>query len=302
MKKKIKNIIGDKLNFVIYPIINLLPSKLIIGIMYYLSTGRRPNLENPKRFTEKIQLYKLNYRNPLMTEAADKYMMREYIKSKGYSNLLPKLYQVVDKFDEINFETLPNQFVIKLNNGTGTNIIVQDKRIENHKKMKREVKRWKYVNTITVGREWAYKDIKKKIIVEEYLNPKDEFQRKNGINDYKVMCFNGKAQIIWVDSGRFYNFERAFYDRDWNKLDVVSNRKSSSLEMLKPKELEKMIEISEKLSLDFPFVRVDFYLLNEKIYIGELTFYPWSGYVNFTPDEFDFDLGSLINMDFRDNY
>lgn len=291
--KQTKKIIS-KMNVILYPIISIIPDRLMLKIKYFLYTGNKLNLKKPKKFTEKIQLYKLEHRDPLMTMCADKYKMREYLSKKGYKNLTPTLYQIVNTYEEIDFTVLPNKYVIKLNNGSGTNIIVDGNNITN-REIKETIKKWKYVNTITTGREWAYKNIERKIIIEEFLEPKDQLQIENGIIDYKFMCFSGQCEYVWVDIGRYGNFRRAFYDKKWNKLKVTSNRKIMYEEVKKPFYFDEMLEISNTISKDFPFVRVDFYLVNDKLYIGELTFYPWSGFVKFDPPSFDYQLGDLFD-------
>lgn len=279
----------------LYKVLNLLSDKTVIKLQYYASLGRWPNLKNPKRFTEKLQWYKLNYRVPLMTQCADKYRVKFYLKDKGYEDCSPKLYQVCDKFEEINFEQLPEQFAIKCNNSSGTNVFIKNKAEMDIDKIAKEVSTWKKAKTISAGREWAYHNIEPKIVVEELLVSNDGTQ-KDSLNDYKFLCFNGEPKILWIDVDRDTNHKRAFYDMDWNMLDVTSNRTKSEEEIAKPYGFEKMVEMAKDISKDFPFVRVDFYSVNQKIYVGELTFYPWSGCVQFSPDSFDFELGSYFTL------
>lgn len=280
----------------LYGLIDLLPDKLVLNLQYYATVGRKLNLKNPMRFTEKIHWYKLNYQIPLMTICADKYLMRDYVKDKGYSAYLPDLYAVYDSYDQIKYDKLPNSFAIKCNNGSGTNIFITNKNNCDYEKIEEIMESWSKVNTLSVGREWAYKNIKQKIIVEELLTPKDDFQKENGLNDYKILCFNGNPKYAWVDVNRHTDHRRNFYDLNWNQLNVVTDKKNSDSAVPKPNEFEKMVEIAKEFAKDFPFVRVDFYSVDGKIYIGELTFYPWSGCVQFTPDDFDFELGELFEL------
>src|SRR5699024_10919419 len=231
-----------------------------------------------------------------MTVCADKYKVRSYANTKNYNDYLPDFYGVFDSFDEINFNSLPNSFVIKANNGSGTNIFVKDKSKMNLSEVENNIKSWEKVNTLSVGREWAYENIEQKIIIEELLKPTDEFQRVNGLNDYKFMCFNGKAKVVWVDVSRDSNHSRNFYDLDWNILNVTSDIPQFKNSIDRPFGFEKMLKIANNIAKDFPFVRVDFYSVNNKLYIGELTFYPWSGTVQFNPDSFDYELGKLFNL------
>lgn len=289
----IKDRLSAKQRRNLYGFLNLLPDSIVVRLQYYASLGRWPNLKNPQRYTEKLEWYKLNYRTPLMTQCADKYRVREYIERKGYGEYLPCLYQVCDRVEDIDFEKLPSAFAIKCNNGSGTNIFVHDKSSMDIEAIIAEGKSWSEVNTIAVGREWAYQNIVPKIVVEELLVANDEAQKKD-LNDYKIMCFNGSAKVIWVDVDRHIAHKRNFYDLSWNQLDVVSDCPLTDSPIPKPYGLEKMISIAEDIAKDFPFVRVDFYSLNERIYIGELTFYPWSGCVQYTPDSFDYELGSYF--------
>jgi len=291
----IKDHLSKKTRRSLYKLLDLLPDKAVVRLQYYASVGRFPNLKDPKRFTEKLQWYKLNYRTPLMTQCADKYRIRFYLKDKGYEECSPELYQVCDSFDEIDFEKLPQAFAIKCNNSSGTNIFVRNKADMDLAKVAAEAATWKKAKTISAGREWAYHNIEPKIVVEELLVSHDGTQ-KDSLNDYKFLCFNGEPKVLWVDVDRDTNHKRAFYDMDWNMLDVTSNRTKSDEPIPKPYGFERMTEIARDIAKDFPFVRVDFYSVNEKIYIGELTFYPWSGCVKFTPDSYDFELGSYFTL------
>ncbi len=279
----------------LYKVLDVLPDKAVVRLQYYASLGRFPNLKNPQRFTEKLQWYKLNYRIPLMTQCADKYKIRFYLKDKGYEDFSPELYQVCDTFEEIDFEKLPQAFAIKSNNGCGTNIFVKDKSTINLDEIAAAVATWNEVNTISVGREWAYKDIEPKIVIEELLVSNDGTQ-KDDLNDYKILCFNGEPKVLWVDIDRHMDHRRNFFDLEWNDLGIVSDCPVADHPIPKPYGFERMIEVAKDIAKDFPFVRVDFYSVNEKLYVGELTFYPWSGCVSFTPDSFDFELGSYFTL------
>ncbi|WP_445002564.1 ATP-grasp fold amidoligase family protein [Exiguobacterium alkaliphilum] len=290
----IKEIINKKYIKKIYPVLNLLPDKLMIQFQYFASVGRFINFNNPQRFTEKIQMYKLNYKNSLMTICADKFAMRSYVEGLGYTELLPKIYNVFDSIEEVDYKALPNTFALKCNNGSGTNLFVQNKKEYSEIKLKEKIDSWKDVTTLNIGREWAYKNIPQKIVVEELLEPEDEFQKKHGLNDYKFLCFNGKVEYIWVDINRRSNHCRNFYSTEWEFLEVETDKPNFSSTIEKPIGYNKMLELAEIIGKDFPFVRVDFYSLNSKVYIGEITFYPWSGCVKFKPDSFDFELGNFF--------
>lgn len=290
----IKNRLSDNQKRSMYWILDILPTSWVVNLQYYGTVGRKLNLKNPERFTEKIQWYKINYQIPLMTICADKYKIREYVREKGLEKMLPELYGVYDTFSEINFARLPNSFAVKSNNGSGTNIFIEDKNMMDYDEVKKTVNSWGKVNTLSVGREWAYKNIEPKIIIEELLIPEDEFQLNHGLTDYKILCFNGKAKYIWVDVDRDNNHQRNFYSLNWEKIEVKTDVPNFSYDIKKPAKLALMLELAETIAKDFPFVRVDYYYLNNKLYLGELTFYPWSGSVQFTPDSFDYHLGALL--------
>ena len=285
-KKIIKN---QELRFKILHTLRFVPDNVMIDFQYRLKLNRKPNLKSPIRFTEKLQWYKLNYRDPLMTIGSDKYKVREYVESKGLGETLTKLYGVFEKPEHIDIEKLPEKFVLKTSNGSGTNYFCVDKRKFPFDKIKKNLSFWLSRNIYASGREWSYKNIKPRIVVEELLeDKKNPFQ---GINDYKFMCFNGNPSYIVLDVDRHVQHKRNIYDIYWNLLNVSTDHSNIDQSIEKPDGLAEMLEVAKKLSADFPFVRVDLYWVNNKVYFGELTYYPWTGYVQFTPDQFDFTLG-----------
>ncbi len=273
----------------------IFPDKWVIKCQYRALVGRWPNLKNPKRFSEKIDWYKLYYRDPLMTQCVDKHLEKDYLKEKGFEDYVPKTLQVKDRIEEIDFDKLPASFIIKCNNGYGNNVIVHDKSKMDIESIYRTFNEWHSTTPVVFGREWAFINVVPKIMVEELLVSKDGTQ-KGDLNDYKVMCFNGEPRVVWVDIDRYSNHCRNFYDLQWNQLPVESDCPVSKAPVPKPYGLEKMIEIAGVLAKDFPFVRVDFYSVNNRVYIGEMTFYPWSGCVNYKPDSFDFELGDMFKL------
>ena len=293
-KKIIKN---QNTRFKILKFFNFIPDKTMLKIQYRIKTGRKLNLKNPTRYTEKIQWYKLNYRNPLIKQCVDKYDVREYVKSKGLAKILNELYAVYDNVEDINIDEFPEKFVIKTTNSSGTNIFCKNKKNTSIEEIKEKVKKFLSLNNIKAGREWAYSGIKPKIIVEKFLESKPIDVIDRGIADYKFLCFNGKPEFIVYDIDRFIGHKRNFYDTNWKYLDVSSDCPKFGDVVEKPEKLDEMLEIAKILSEDFPAVRVDLYCIENKIYFGELTFYPWSGYVNFNPDEFDFTLGKKFDIE-----
>lgn len=273
----------------------ILPDKWVVALQYRVLVGRWPNLKDPKRFTEKVNWYKLNYHDPIMTQCVDKHLEKAYLKEKGFEDYLPKTLQVGESIEEIDFDTLPEAFIIKCNNGYGNNVIVRDKSKMDKAEIYTTFNEWHSSSPVVFGREWAFVHVKPKIMVEELLVAHDSSQ-KECLNDYKVMCFNGVPRIVWVDMGRSSNHSRNFYDINWNPLHVESDCPTSDYPVEKPSGLNKMLDIASVLSKDFPFVRVDFYCFDNRVYIGEMTFYPWSGCVNFKPDSFDFELGEMFKL------
>lgn len=270
------------------------PSKWMLRLQYWIKMKRILRLKNPKRFTEKLQWYKLNYHDPLLHVCVDKYEVRKYIKEKGLADNLVDLYFVTDNPKEINFDKLPNEFVIKTTNGSGTNIICKDKSKLNINTVYEELDAWVNRDIFASGREWSYKNIVPKIIIEEYLE--DAGDNFNGINDYKFLCFNGEPKYVIFDVDRHTDHKRNIYDINWNYIDISTDRNNFGDIIPKPEGYEEMVKTAKILSEDFPFVRVDLYYINQKVYFGELTFYPWSGYVQFNPDNFDFTLGRLFSL------
>lgn len=290
-KKIIKN---QETRFKILHLLRFVPDSLMIMTQYRIKLGRKLNLINPQRYSEKLQWYKLNYRNPLMTQCADKYGVREYIKSKGLRHILNELYVVYDNVEEINLDQLPDKFVMKTTNGSGTNILCKDKTTICLEDIKKSLDHWINRDYFASGREWAYKDVVPRIIVEEYLE--DEKNPFEGINDYKFICFNGEAKYIVLDVDRQVNHKRNIYDINWNFINVNTDHPNFGDCVPKPEGLNEMLRVVNVFAEDFPCVRVDLYWVNEKVYFGELTFYPWTGYIKFDPDEFDYIVGEQFNL------
>jgi hypothetical protein len=257
-------------------------------------TGYSLHLENPRSFNEKIIWKKVHDRNPLLPKTADKFGVRSYVKEvlgkeEGEKILIPLLY-VTDNSDSIPFDTLPKDFVIKANHGNGWNIIVRDGVFDKREILKR-CKVWLKVPYGLEKVEWGYKDIDRRIIIEKFLLD------KNGEipNDFKFFVFAGRCKMIQVDFDRFEHHTRSLFDEQWNYLDV-SLRFPKGKNIEKPVQFEKMKKIAEKLGENFDFVRVDFYTLDDKMYIGEMTHYPGTGNEEFKPRSKDFELGEEFEI------
>lgn len=283
-------------NFVL-DLFRILPDSVMLKIQYRIKLNRNLNLKKPKRFSEKIQWYKVNYREEKMHKCVDKYLVRKYVEEKGLKDILVHLIARYNSVQEIQWEKLPEKYVMKTTHGGGgLNVIVcKNKKEINIDEVKRKLKfKNKPVKTKTGGREWAYYGIKPGIIVEELLE--NSSNSKGGIDDYKFFCFNGTVQYIVVDTDRYAVHKRNFFDSKWNDLGIESDCPVANKDIPAPNNLNEMIEVAQRLSEDFPFVRVDLYNVDGQIYFGELTFYPWSGYVQFIPDSFDYKLGESMNI------
>ncbi len=268
----------------------------MIQLQYKIKTGRKLDLKSPKRYTEKIQWYKLYYRDPLMAKCADKYLVREYVKSKGLGHILNKIYGVYDHADEIDFSKLPNEFVVKKTNGGGGNdiIICKDKSNFDVETAKKIMKNWTRKELNGGGREWVYYVEKPRIIIEKYIKAEND-----DLVDYKFFCFGGKAYYLYVINQRKLGYKANFgiFDIDYNFLPYFrTDENKMDLIPPKPRNFNEMIKIAEILSADFPHVRVDLYNVQGKIIFGELTFFDGSGYQTFEPDEFDFILGEKFKL------
>jgi hypothetical protein len=270
-----------------------LPQTVFLPFLYEHHTEKKLNLKKPVEFNQKIQWLKAFYQPKILNQLVDKYAVRAYVKEKIGEEYLNELYGVYDSFSEINFEELPNKFVLKAVHASSYNVICTDKADLDLKKIKRKIRRWQAANQYyRTGQEWAYKDVPPTLIVEKYLK-NDE---RDSLTDYKFYCFNGKADFLEVHLDRAENHKRAFYDFDFKRLPFryVSEERSISEEIKKPPTLDKMIELSEILAAGFPFARVDFYSVGDKIIFGEITFYPSDGRKDFYPEKYNKLLGDKI--------
>lgn len=296
-KKILKN---KKLRFKILSLMKFIPDKAMLKIQYRVKNNQKLNLKNPRRYTEKLQWYKLYYRDPLMMKCADKYTVREHVKSKGLEHILNELYEVFEKPEDIDLTNLPDKFVLKLSNGSSTNLVCKDKTKLDIKKVKQKFKDFEAQRKSTAGREWVYANGKSVIVAEKFL---EDLSNQNGeICDYKILCFDGKPEYTICVCGRHTeNYHHVVYDAQWNKVDVRIGDSSAEAVYAKPDNFDEMMNIARILSEDFPAARIDLYSINGKIYFGEITFFPWSGYMKFTPDKFDFEVGEKFVLPERNN-
>lgn len=260
---------------------------------YYERTGQVLDLEHPVTFNEKVQWLKLHGSTEIKTCLADKYLVRDFVSQKIGEEYLIPILGVYDSFNQINFDTLPDRFVMKTNHASGWNLIVKDKSTLNIQEAKKQFDYWMGRNyAFQSGLELHYKNIIPKIIIEKYIeNESDE------LFDYRFFCFNGKAYSIWIDidSGKTTH-RRNIYDLEWNLLPVKVSYENDEKLNRKPENLKKMIEIAETLSEGIDMVRVDLYEVSGKIYFGEMTFTPQSGQGKWIPEEYNKIYGDMIQL------
>ena len=258
--------------------------------------GKYPNIENPETFNEKLMWLKLYWRDERCYDLVDKYKVRSYVKELGLEQNLIPIYGVYNSWNEIDFNLLPNEFVIKTTHGGGGMgvFIINDK---NDKKQLKEAKK-KIEHSLkspvkNIYKEWVYDKTERKIIIEKLLKNNDG----SSIIDYKFYCFNGKAYYILAATNRDISVKFDYFDINWNWLDLRQGGENNINRPEKPDNLDKMIEMAELLSGDFPHVRVDLYNINGHIYFGELTFFDSAGNDSFEPESFDYEFGEKINLD-----
>lgn len=274
----------------------LFPDKLFLKLKFNLMMGTNLDLASPKTFNEKLQWLKLYNRKPEYTTMVDKYAVKEYVANIiGKEHIIPTL-GIWNSVEEIDWNTLPNQFVLKTTHGGGgcDVIICKDKkafdRVAAKDKLNKSLKSdifWKF-------REWPYKNVPKRIIAEQFMT-----NQGKDLEDYKIHCFNGEPKFILVCRDRYSGEVMIddFYSPEWKLMDVRRpGHPNSDIPLEEPELLEQMLHLSRKLSKDIPFLRTDFYIIDNKIYFGELTFFPGSGMSKFEPEKWDKTFGKYLSL------
>lgn len=275
--------------------IKRLSDEKYLKIKYRRTFGKKIDFKNPKTFNEKLNWLKLNDRKKEYINLVDKYEVKKYISQIiGEEYIIPTI-GIYDKFEDINFDELPNQFVIKCTHDSGSTIICKDKKQFDYNYCKKMINKCLKKNIYFISREWPYKNVKPRIIIEELLID----NVNNDLRDYKFFCFDGNVNFFKIDFDRFTCHRANYYN---NKMELLAfgeevcppdfNKKLSM-----PVNFIKMKELAEKLSENIPFLRVDFYEVNNKIYFGELTFYPAAGFGKFIPNDWDLKLGEMIDLE-----
>lgn len=273
-------------------LLRLCPDRIYLQVVFFKHFHRFINFRNPRTFSEKLQWLKLYNRNPIYSVMVDKYLVKNYVASKiGEEYVVPTL-GVWDHADEIDFNKLPNQFVLKWNHDSGSIVICKDKKDFSISNAIKKLNQFENHNAFWYGREWPYKNVEPKILAEKYLENEDK-----QLTDYKFYCFDGQPEYCQVIRNRFTEETIDFYDMEWNLMPFVglnSVAKNGMDPATKPLKLDLMINICRQLSKDQKFMRVDLYNVCGKIYFGEITFYPASGFGFFRPEEWNVLLGKKI--------
>lgn len=280
----------------------LLPDKYFVKYMYFMQTGKRLNLNNPRSFSEKLQWLKLYNRRPEYTTMVDKYAVKEYVaKIIGQEYIIPTL-GIWDSPEEIDWESLPQQFVLKTTQGGGSKGVVICTNKDNIDR-RAVVSKLKAAMQFDLNRnlgEWPYKNVRRRIIAEQYLEECNNIGNDthlHDLTDYKILCFHGIPRFCLVVSDRRRGKYIDFFDNEWNHLPFhCAYYQHSPKKPEKPEKYKEMLELSTKLSSGHPHVRVDFYEVNGKVYFGEFTFFTVSGYNTINPEEWDIKLGSYIQL------
>ena len=294
--KQLKNNRGEFMASIIQNFFTWLPDATYLRLLYRFKMGHRLNLDNPQTFTEKLQWLKLYNRKPEYTTMVDKFAVKQYVANIiGEEYIIPTL-GVWDKFDDIDFSSLPDQFVLKTTHGGGGCgvVICRDRQTFDKAAAKQTLESSMKSDIYKSLREWPYKNVKKRIIAEKYIEDESGYLR-----DYKVMCFNGQPKLIQMHMGRFNGVHtQDFYNCNWDKLDDINQNGciKSDIVLPKPQCLEQMLDLSAKLSNGLPHIRVDWYIIGANFYFGEITFFDAGGFDDFIPESLNEVIGSWIEL------
>ena len=264
-----------------------------LRLIYRIRFGNKLDLDAPKTFNEKLQWLKLHDRRPEYTIMVDKYAVKKWVTDRiGEQYVIPTL-GVWEHFDEIDFDALPDRFVLKCTHDSGGVVIVKDKNCFDKKTAKRKIEKCLKRNFYYLGREWPYKNVPPRIIAEPYLTDESEVELK----DYKIFNFDGMPHLIQVDYDRFTLHKRNLYSTDWKYIEAAIQYPTDPDHMIaEPQKLDEMLELAHKLSEGFPHVRTDFYNIEGRILFGELTLNHGSGFERFTPPELALSMGQWLTL------
>ena len=269
-----------------------LPHKMAHRIMYRRKYHQKLNLEKPETIDDKLHWLMINEFGKNESNLTDKILVKEYVKNKGLEDIIIRTYGNFDNVDEIDYDKLPQRFILKPNNSSGKFLVCLNKDKFNKNEANKEMNKWLHENWAIMHLEYHYKDIRPRILCEEYIGGEDGTLPV----DYKFLCFNGEPKCIMFCSEREKKIRYDYYDLNWNYLEYSKKEYRSNKENPRPKRLDAMIEISKTLSRDFKFVRVDLYESNDKIYFGELTFSPVAGSFYFNNEKSKKELGNYLKL------
>ncbi len=306
MATKKNNILSRIKNAILHPsrilfyilerTVKIWPDDKYLKLKYRLILGKKLDLKNPKTFNEKLQWLKLYHYNPEYTKMVDKVTAKEYVASiVGEKYVIPTL-GVWNSVDEIDWSSLPRQFVVKSTGDSGGVVVCKDKDKLDIQAAKKKLGTLGERDYASTSKEYPYKGVPHRYIAEQYVEDESGFELK----DYKIFCFDGQPKFLFVATGRQQNDTRFdFYDTEFNHLPVLNGHPNADVWPTKPENFEEMLEVAKKLSKGMPHVRVDLYNVNGQIYFGELTFFHWSGWVAFEPEEWDYKFGEYLKLPSR---
>ncbi|WP_418834339.1 ATP-grasp fold amidoligase family protein [Parabacteroides johnsonii] len=271
----------------------IVSDKFFLKVRFRLTMGYWMDFDNPKTFNEKLQWFKVNDIHPEYSLLVDKVAAKDYVVGKiGDKYIIPTL-GVWDNIEDIDWKSLPNQFVIKSTADSGGVVVCKDKSKLDIDAAKQKLKVLGGRDYTKINKEYPYRNVPHRYIAEKYMEDESGFELK----DYKIFCFDGKAEFLFVATGRQQNDCRFdFFDKEFNHIPVLNGHANADVMPQKPKNFEEMLEVAAKLSVGFPQIRVDLYNINGEIYFGELTFFHWSGMVPFEPMEYDYKFGEYIKL------
>ena len=282
-----------QIKFASSPLFRLLPDKAAVKLIYKNVFGESLNLKDPKNFSEKLQWLKLYDRKPEYTTMVDKFAAKAYVADKiGEEYIIPTL-GVWERFEDIDFDQLPDQFVLKCTHGSGDVVICRDKAKLDLAAAKKKLTKALKTDFYKIGREWPYKNVPRRIIAEKYMAAADDAE---GLTDYKYFCFNGEPQVMFILSDRHADCRLDFFDMDFNHLDLQYTYPNAETKVKQPIHFEKMKELARTLAKNIPLARIDFYEIDGRIYFGEITLYPGGGFSIFNPSNWELKLGDLIKL------
>lgn len=289
-----RNIIKNReLRLKMINLLRFIPDGPYLKMVYRIKTSKKLNLKNPVTYCDKLNWLKLHDIHPEYTRMVDKIQLHDYIREVLGEDICLPMLGAWEHYDDIDFEALPDRFVLKCNHDSGSVKVITDKAAMDHVALRTFFEGRLALNSFVLGREYPYRDVKPMIYAEEYMVPEGE----KDINDYKFLCFGGKPEVMFIATGRSSDCRCDFFDMDFNHLDMRNSHIHAEVTPSKPALFEEMKTLAEKLSKGMRFVRIDLYEINGKIYFGEFTFFDAGGFWPKQPVEWEYKLGDLIRLD-----